>query len=387
MRREYKMGKQIMCLLAVIGMLCIRASVITNAQVWQTLSENQAYEVTEQVLAGWQETDGRRYYYIAESGQLAQGWQEIDGKSYYFEPETGELMTGCQELEDGMYYFSEETGAMRTGWQTVEGEKRYFSISSGRMVTGWQKIGGKRYYFSKNTGEVLTGLQQINGTYYIFDGKGRLAESKDVSLITVGSSIYCADKNGKASSGWHLIGKKLYYASKKGKVKKNTTYQGITFGSKGAAKDDTYSRLKIKAMQTIASITNAKMSKSQKLEACWSYIVGGKFRYAVKYPDLNASGWQKKTAYDMLTSGSGNCYGFACAFAALAQEIGYEPYIVCGRVRGSRDRAADGYTRHAWVRINGRYFDPEAQYAGWRRGIYGSGTYTASHMVGTILKF
>ena len=53
---------------------------------------------------------------------------------------------------------------------------------------------------------------------------------------------------------------------------------------------------------------------------------------------------------------------------ALAREIGYTPYMICGRVPGSRDGAADGLHVIAVVEcINGLYYDPEArgQYAGW----------------------
>lgn len=126
------------------------------------------------------------------------------------------------------------------------------------------------------------------------------------------------------------------YAAKTGALKKNTTYQGISFQGNGAARDDFQTRLKIKIMQTAALIMNDGMSKSQKLRACWSYLAGGGFSYAVKYPNFSVSGWQRRTAYDMLSTHTGNCYGFACAFAALAEEAGYQPYIVCGRVRGSR---------------------------------------------------
>lgn len=379
------------CMFTAVFLLCGKQFVMADtgmkAEMPDSFSAGEGYETGTQVYTGWKEIDGKRYYFFLQTGQMAQGWQEIDGESYYFEPETGELASGYRKLEDGSYYFSPVTGVMQIGWQNIGDGKRYFSPSSGRMLTGWQKIGGKRYYFSKDSGEAVTGVQKIDDAYYIFDSKGRLAQSEDKSLVTVAGSSYCADKNGKAAPGWHYIGKKLYYASKNGKLKKNTTYQGIAFGSKGAAKDNNNSRLKIKAMQTMDAITNKRMTKSQKLEACWNYITGGNFRYAVKYPNLNASGWQRKTACDMLSSGSGNCYGFACAFAALAEEAGYEPYIVCGRVRGSRDRASDGYTRHAWVRINGRYYDPEAQYAGWRRGVYGWSSYTVSHTVQEMVAF
>ena len=249
------------------------------------------------------------------------------------------------------------------------------------MASGWLKISGKKYYFSPEDGEPLTGAQEIGEKHYIFNSKGQLAQSDGISLVAAGGRYYCADKNGHAASGWHLIKGKLYYASKTGKAKTSTTYQGIAFGSRGAAKNSITARSKIKAMQVFVSITNENMTKSQKLAACWDYIISGSFRYAAKYPNLQSSGWQRKTAYEMLTSHSGNCYSFACAFAALASEAGYQPYVICGRVRGSRDRAADGYTRHAWVQINGLHYDPEAQYAGWHRGIFQSSRYPAAHTI------
>ncbi len=345
------------------------------------------YPDTGQMAAGWAEIDGESYYFYPESGQMAAGWMEIDGKTYYFLPESGIMASGFWESGDDTCYFSPETGEMLTGWQETELGRRYFSESSGKMVSGWMKIKGRKYYFSKDSGEPAAGLTDIDGDYYLFHSDGRLAASGKTSLVPAGNQIYCADKNGKPASGWQFIGKKLYYASKTGRLKKNTVYRGITFGSSGAAENDVNTRLKIKAMETFASITKKNMTKSQKLAACWSYVTDGTFRYAAKYPDLNADGWQREAAYDMLSSHTGNCYSFACAFAALAEEAGCQPYIVCGRVRGSRDRMADGYTRHAWVRINGKYYDPEAHYAGWRRGIYGNSIYPVSHTIQKLVAY
>ena len=342
---------------------------------------------TGQKVEGWMKIDGESYYFLPETGIMASGWMKIDGGSYYFLPETGIMASGCWEIEDDTYYFSPENGEMLAGWQETEMGRRYFSKNDGRMAAGWKNIKGRRYYFSKDDGDPAAGLTEINGKYYLFHPDGRLAEEGKTSIVHAGSRIYCADKNGKPAAGWQVIGKKLYYASKTGKVKRNTVYRGITFGSSGAAKNNVNARLKIEAMKISESITKKNMPKSQKLAVCWAYVTDGRFRYAAKYPNLDAGGWQRKAAYDMLSSHTGNCYSFACVFAALAEEAGFRPYIVCGRVRGSRDRMADGYTRHAWVRINGRYYDPEAHYAGWRRGIYGNSSYPVSHTVQKIVAF
>ena len=89
----------------------------------------------------------------------------------------------------------------------------------------------------------------------------------------------------------------------------------------------------------------------------------------------------------MLSTRSGNCYSFACAFAAMAHTVGYHPTVVCGRVSGRRDHARDGLTRHAWVKISGRHYDPEGQFAGWYRGCYGSGWYRIRHTIQRYVKY
>ena len=68
-------------------------------------------------------------------------------------------------------------------------------------------------------------------------------------------------------------------------------------------------------------------------------------------------------------------------------QIGYNPYVVLGRVSGTRDGAADGLTSHGWVIIDGCYYDPEAQFAGWYRGVYGSGSYDINHQIKSIVRF
>ncbi len=349
--------------------------------------ENVTEDIPINAPAGWQEIESTKYYFLPETGEMVTGWQEIDSKKYYFSPETGEMATGWQEIDSKKYYFLPETGEMATGWQEIESKKYYFLPETGEMVTGWQKIDGCKYYFLPEDNYMATGLYKIKNCYYIFHSNGKLAKSDSITIVTAGDKVYCAGPDGKASGGWQIKKNKLYYANKKGIVKTDTKYQGITFTGTGEAKSNINSKLKIMLIRKVNSLTNKKMSKKEKLKTCWDYITGGKFRYASKYPDLSSPGWQIKTAYDMLSTHTGNCYSYACAFAALASEAGYKPYIICGRVHGSRDRAADGYTRHAWIKINNRYYDPEAHYARWLKGVYAKSRYPAAHKITKIVAY
>ena len=127
-----------------------------------------------------------------------------------------------------------------------------------------------------------------------------------------------------------------------------------------------------KAEKLLDSITSPGMSKSQKLRAAFDYMSSRSNLTYVTWRSFQAyKGWEYDYAIEIYDRRGGNCYNFASGFAMLAKVIGYEPYVVRGRVRGSRDGAADGLTRHACVSIDGLYYDPELQFAGTSPGIYG----------------
>lgn len=266
---------------------------------------------------------------------------------------------------------------------------RYYYYSKGKPIKNtWKTVKKNKYYFNKK-GQAKIGCGNVNGKYYFFKGDGKLYRPKKPTLAKSGhNNTFYVNTNGQTLRGWRVIKNKLYYfAGSSGRMLKGTKHQGITLTKSGAARNDNATKLKRKTMSIVASITNSSMSKSQKLYKCWQYVAGGSFRYSPKYPNLNSKGWQRTLALDMLNTRAGNCYGFACAFAALAEEVGYNPVVVCGRVAGSRDHAADGYTRHSWVKIDNRHYDPEGQYAGWARGVYGYSYYPFSHQIQRYVNF
>lgn len=264
----------------------------------------------------------------------------------------------------------------------------YYYYSAGKPVKNkWKKIKGSKYYFGKS-GKARKSYTTVKGVSYFFRSNGKLYCPKKAKLVTSGKHTFYVDKDGKMLKGWRIIGGKLYYFSSGiGKMLKSCKRGDIAISKTGAAKNNNATKLKIRTMKIVSKITNNKMSKSQKLRQCWVYVSGGRFQYSGKYPNLNQNGWQVKLALNMFETGSGNCYGFACAFAALAKEVGYKPVLVCGRVRGGRDGAADGYTRHCWVKIGGGHYDPEGQYAGWGRGIYGSSYFPVTHQIQKYVTF
>lgn len=112
---------------------------------------------------------------------------------------------------------------------------------------------------------------------------------------------------------------------------------------------------------------NPDMDNLQLLRQCQIYC-----RDTFKYLRRNSyafgiTGWEIKDAKDIITSGRGNCYGFAAAFWALARGLGYEAYAISGTCLSDNQP-------HSWVMIpfDGEefFFDPEWEWAYHDRGVY-----------------
>lgn len=224
-----------------------------------------------------------------------------------------------------------------------EGKYYYFYQKGMRLRNCWKRIDGYRYYFKSN-GKAAIGAAKIKGKYYIFGKSGRLCTPKRNYLMSINGRKYYVSPNGNPVPGWHVIRKKLYYVYQNGRCAANTKRDGIIFTAEACAKNNVQTKLKIKCMQVISKVTNSGMSKSQKLRACWYYM--NTIHYQPwKYPDTTKKYWPQQCALDMLDTMGGNCYGFANAFAALAKELGYTPYVI------------EIPKCHCWVRIDGLYWD------------------------------
>lgn len=266
-----------------------------------------------------------------------------------------------------------------------EGKYYYYYKKGKKVKKKWVNIGKHRYFFNEK-GRAATYSMAYKGAVYVFGKDGRLKQPKSPRVVTVGERKYYVDAKGKAQVGWFTAKGRLYYGDKKGRLYQNgKTREGVSFTDKGYAVEDTASRLKIRTMEIISQITTPDMTNAQKLLCAWNYVVSN-MRYSMYYPSWR-TGWQQELSLIALTQGRGNCYGYACAFSALAREIGYDPYLVCGRVSGTRDGARDGMTRHCWVLLGGTYYDPEAHALGWYRGVYGKSYYGVPHTVQSYVRF
>ena len=158
------------------------------------------------------------------------GWQNIDGRRYYFSPETHQKVTGEQEI-DHVFYLFDWNGVQKTGWRTVNGKRVYFDPETGTMQTGWISVYDNRYYADadgKETGEI-----QVNGTRYLLDNETGEQHTGFCTFSDGTISYYAEDgtiqngwidsrygrsfsKNGILQTGWQTIDGKRFYFTEKG---------------------------------------------------------------------------------------------------------------------------------------------------------------------------
>lgn len=283
-------------------------------------------------------------------------WVTYNGHYYYFDSK-GKMLKDVIRKINGKFYCFDERGRVRTSGFIRKGKQIYFANWRGQFLTGWRTINGKKFYFS-DRGRALPGIQTIDKKKYYFSYRGEML------------------------TGWQIVdGKKYYFHSKTGQMVTNRTISGIKINKKGEAPLTTKDLLDLKCKEILDKITTSSMTQQQKISACYSYMTSrANFSYTTWRNFSYYDGWTVNYAYEMLNTHMGNCYNFACAFAYLCKAAGCDVTIVRGRVHGSRDGAADGFTRHCWTIVNGAYYDPELRFAG-SAYVYGTGSYPLAHQV------
>lgn len=263
---------------------------------------------------------GEKTYYVY-NGRLASGFVPLDGELTYFQSGIASTANGLQKISGATYYL--ENGCVRTGMIYVGSNLYFFDpANGGQMKTGWLKLFDSSYYAES------TGIIKRSG------------------IFAAGTNFYISDQNGALRYGWIKLGDYYYYTGSDGVMRRNTTVDGYKLDGSGK-RIDIYS-------VTLAAVAKAAPSGSNadKLKACFNWLVKN-CSYKRDYTDpLTLSGnWREQYAMEMLQNHQGNCYRYACAFAYMAEALGYDASVMVGRVSA----VGGGTTPHAYtqIKING----------------------------------
>ena len=230
-----------------------------------------------------------------------------------------------------------------------KGGYRYY-VKNKPLKNAWKRINSRYYWFRGNGYAAQSGTFKIKNTYYVFDEKARRLAPKKNSVQKVKNNRYFVTSKGTpVSVGWHEYNGKMYYVYRDGKCAANRTVGGIRCTKDGYASNMDQVKCKLAAKKFIAQHTTANMTKEQKLRACFNYIVGYNRFVGNMSPtkeEFQTTTWVYKYGLQMFQNGlTGNCYGISSSFAAVAKELGYQPYVIT---------IPEG---HGFVMIDGRYYD------------------------------
>lgn len=230
-----------------------------------------------------------------------------------------------------------------------EGRVYRYYVKNKRVTSTWKTVNGKHYWFKSNTVAAHDGPYKVRGVFYVFNEKAQRVEPGKTAVVTVNKVKYLVNARGRALTGWRELNGKMYYADKRGKCAAGTTVEGIKFNKNGYATNMTQVQCKFAARSFITQHSNAGASNYEKFRSCFRYIMA--YTNFVGYMDptpqeFKTKNWVYKYALQMFRTGlTGNCYGIASCVAAIAKELGYQPYVIT---------IPDG---HSFVMINGLYYD------------------------------
>ena len=170
-------------------------------------------------------------------------------------------------------------------------------------------------------------------------------------LIKLEDKIYYMYSDGSFAMDWLQIGSDwFFFCPIDGTMAIDTTINGFMFGKDGrfigmAEEPDESRMLEDTVYNILSMIIRPDMSEEEKINACYMYIIDNT-SYKRTY-DTPAGDWTGEYAMQLYTSGEGNCYRYASAFAYLVSGLGYEAHVVTGETGARRG----GTTPHGWAEV------------------------------------
>ena len=206
-----------------------------------------AYQIAENGLAtkaadGFYPGDVLNHLYYVSGGRIAtKGWLNVDGNWYYFAEKDNlgiyHAVAGTNETIDGkLYHFNSDGTMASSGWGLYDDGSWYYAFASGELATGDVTIGSTIYHFDEN-GKTQRGLVVENGICKLYSENGILQETRNAQgwSLLGGNYYYLKDGALLKNVSRRLSDGKWYGFDATGKMRTNIIADGRFYGKTGAA--------------------------------------------------------------------------------------------------------------------------------------------------------
>ena len=163
----------VLTVVLLAGCILILFGINGPAQPTEPTGTTPPTTTTPEILTGWVEEGGKRYY-LDEKGNKCTGWLELEDGDYYLGTD-GAAVTGWNDVDGANRYFG-ETGALYSGWLERDG-KTYYLTMEGTLTSGWIDVGAERYYLTED-GSRHTGWLELDGDKYYFREDGTMGRGR-----------------------------------------------------------------------------------------------------------------------------------------------------------------------------------------------------------------
>ena len=165
----------------------------------------------------------------------------VDGNWYYFAEKDNlgiyHAVAGTNETIDGkLYHFNSDGTMASSGWGLYDDGSWYYAFASGELATGDVTIGSTIYHFDEN-GKTQRGLVVENGICKLYSENGILQETGNAQgwSLLGGNYYYLKDGALLKNVSRRLSDGKWYGFDATGKMRTNIIADGRFYGKTGAA--------------------------------------------------------------------------------------------------------------------------------------------------------
>ncbi|WP_315460061.1 glycoside hydrolase family 70 protein [uncultured Streptococcus sp.] len=136
---------------------------------WYYFDENGLAVTGAQVING-------QHLYFADNGVQVKGEivTDANGNRYYYDADSGEMAVNTFVEIDGVWYYFGADGIAVTGAQVIDEQNLYFNADGSQVKGDVVRINGLRYYYDANSGEQVRNqwVTLPDGTVVFFNARG-----------------------------------------------------------------------------------------------------------------------------------------------------------------------------------------------------------------------